>query len=397
MTELAKKIAAEIQRRGAISFARFMELALYCPVYGYYEKEEDNIGRGGDFFTSVSVGSLFGHLLACQFLEWFGQAKTGPQCQLSDGPCHTEGQSGPRENRSAHHCHLIEAGAHQGRLARDVLEFFKTHHPGLLPRLHYWIIEPSELRRKFQVRELADFGELVRWCDDLSALNLAAALLAPETQAVLFCNELLDAFPVHRLGWDARARTWFEWGVDWKQGRFVCDRMDPDRLQVEKWIAESRLPVAELGAALPDGFTIEVCPAASAWWSAAAGLLPPNGKLLAIDYGAEASQLLAPERPQGTLRAYRAHRHSPDPLDSPGEQDLTAHVNFTALQEAGIAAGMRTETFTSQEQFFVGIAARVWNREIQFAEWTAECTRQFQTLTHPEHLGRAFRVLVQSR
>src|ERR1035441_5340182 len=139
MNEVGQRIAGEIRDRGAITFARFMELALYCPNCGYYEREEDIIGRRGDYYTSVSVGSLFGELLAFQFAEWLQQG-------------------GMR---------IVEAGAHGGDLARDILSWMQEYRPGLYTRLEYWIVEPSEARQRWQRHKLADHGSKVRWVKDL--------------------------------------------------------------------------------------------------------------------------------------------------------------------------------------------------------------------------------------
>jgi SAM-dependent MidA family methyltransferase len=147
---------------------------------------------------------------------------------------------------------------------------------------------------------------------------------------------------------------------------------------------------------LPDGYTIEVSPAAENWWRAAAGMLT-RGKLLTMDYGFTAAEQFSPARIQGTLRAYHCHHLSDDVLANVGEQDLTAHVNFSALQKAGEAAGLKTDVFCSQPQFLTRIFEKYFPLAAASGEWGAGRTRQLQTLTHPEHLGRAFRVLVQSR
>ena len=188
---------------------------------------------------------------------------------------------------------------------------------------------------------------------------------------------------------------------------------------------------------MPQDFTIEFCLSALEWWQAAANLLV-WGKLVTIDYGLTADELLRPERLKGTLRGYQRHRLRADPLANPGEQDLTTHVDFRALQQVGEAAGLTTDALTArrlevgsqpppqreekvsssaqtspaeeerrvlqevgvvltQEQFLTSIARRIWEGELEFQPWTARHTRQFKTLTHPEHMGRAFRVLVQSR
>ena len=146
---------------------------------------------------------------------------------------------------------------------------------------------------------------------------------------------------------------------------------------------------------LPDNYTIEISPAAENWWREAAGIFA-CGKLLAIDYGFTAEEQFSPARVNGTLRTYHRHRVSDDLLAQPGEQDLTAHVNFSAIQKAGEEAGLKTESFSTQPQFLTRILQKAVT-ETPFASLDAKQIRQFQTLTHPEHLGHAFRVLVQSR
>jgi SAM-dependent MidA family methyltransferase len=122
-----------------------------------------------------------------------------------------------------------------------------------------------------------------------------------------------------------------------------------------------------------------------------------QGKLLAIDYGFTTEEQFSPGRLNGTLRAYHRHRVSDDLLANAGEQDLTAHVNFSAIQKAGEEVGLRTESFAGQPQFLTRIVEKIFKNPAAVGEWGARQTRQFQTLTHPEHLGRAFRVLVQAR
>jgi SAM-dependent MidA family methyltransferase len=148
-------------------------------------------------------------------------------------------------------------------------------------------------------------------------------------------------------------------------------------------------------AVLPDGYILETSPDAEKWWREASGVLA-RGKLLAIDYGFTADEMFSPARTRGTLRAYFQHHVTDDILANPGHQDLTAHVNFSAIRKAGEDAGLMTEFFGSQTKFLVDILATA-EKNNSFGEWNAGRTRQFQTLTHPEHLGRAFRVLVQSR
>lgn len=405
-----------------------MELALYCPVYGYYETEGDKIGRRGDYFTSVSVGRLFGELLAFQFADWLETRPAGAECQETGAECHGKGheQLGAREGGGMAEgaeagVQIVEGGAHRGELAGDILRWLRQERPGLFERLEYWILEPSERRRGWQVETLAEFGSKVRWAKELAELESparqasepektwgkgdkargpAAGLRRREAgrernsgvtlhrSRIIFANELLDAMPVHRLGWDAGGKAWFEWGVTFDGSQFKWARMPAPPALVPA--------VSPLESVLPDGFTLEVSPAATEWWRQAANALGA-GKLLTFDYGLTTEEIFVPERREGTLRAYRRHRLSPEPLAEPGQQDLTAHVNFSAIQEAGEAAGLRTEGLVTQSRFLTGIVEKVLSGAAGFGEWTPERTRQFQTLTHPEHLGRAFRVLVQAR
>lgn len=359
--QLVDLIRAEIRNEGAISFARFMELCLYCPVHGYYERKEDTVGRRGDFYTSVSVGPLFGEMLALQFADWLAEL---------------DSESKPLE--------LVEAGAHDGRLALDILKWLQRQRPQLFNRLRYVIIEPSSQRQQWQRETLKDFLLQLCWQESVHSV--------PQTRfsGVIFCNELLDAFPVHRITWDAATRKWFEWGVSTNAKGFEWTRL---KTEVPPDFIPPSLSCCE---ELPDGYTIEVCPEAEEWWRAAASALK-YGKLVTIDYGLGAEELFTPGRANGTLRAYSRHRQSGGLLERPGGQDLTAHINFTAIQAAGEQVGLRTEAFVAQATFLTENARRIWGGNADFGEWTSASTRQFQTLTHPEYLGRSFKVLVQSR
>ena len=197
--------------------------------------------------------------------------------------------------------------------------------------------------------------------------------------------------PVHRLGWEAGPQRWFEWGVDRDGDKFVWTKLTADK---HRALPVMKLP-DELLAVLPEGYNIEVSPAAEAWWREAAGVLQ-QGKLLAIDYGFTQEEMISPARTNGTLRAYHKHQYGEDLLAHPGEQDLTAHVNFSAIQAAGEIAGLKTDGYWTQPQFLTGILGEAI-KDSRFGAWTEKRTRQFQTLTHPQHLGRSFKVVVQGR
>ena len=275
-------IFQEICTHGPIPFSRFMELALYCPDYGLYEKEADTVGRSGDFYTSVSVGSLFGELLAFDFAAKLAGLETrNPGIGMQ----------------------IIEAGAHDGKLARDVLSWLRGQRPQLYEHLGYVVVEPSKRRRQWQESTLAEFGGKVCWLDRLPH---------PQFSGVLFANELLDAFSVRRVGWDAKARQWFEWGVDADNGQFVWSPLRLTDCESAN-VSQTLDCQGELHEVLPDGFTTEISPAATTWWAAAAKALT-SGYLVTSDYGLTADEFLQPQRMSGTLRSYHRHQLIPDVL-----------------------------------------------------------------------------------
>jgi SAM-dependent MidA family methyltransferase len=170
MNGLILQIQEEINRHGPISFARFMERALYAPGLGYYERQRE-IGRRGDFFTSVSTGPLFGELLGFQFAQWLGL----------DGPFDPF--------RPFEKLQIVEAGAHQGTLAADILAWMQRRRPELFARLEYCLIEPSPTRRKWQEQTLRDWLPKIKWTADVAEAGSAPA------NRIIFCNEFLDAMP----------------------------------------------------------------------------------------------------------------------------------------------------------------------------------------------------------
>lgn len=360
MNEITAILREELDSKGIIPFSRFMEVALYCPEYGYYERQSGKVGREGDFYTSVSVGSLFGEMLAFQFAEWLEQLPVAP-------------------------VQLVEAGAHDGKLAADILKWIRDRRPALFDRLEYVSLEPSHRRWSWQQETLKSSGVNVRRGQPVSKSA------AEKFRGIIFSNELLDAFPIHRIAWDGKQRNWFEWGVCWENEHFGWARMS----QISPDIYLPELP-SELLEILPDGFTTEVCPAASEWWENAGNMLAA-GRLLTFDYGLATEEFFTPQRQNGTLRAYRQHKLSDNVLAFPGAQDLTAHVNFSEIQKAGERAGLKTVSTGTQAEFLVNVAKNFWPEAQAAGQWTSQRNREFQTLMHPEHLGRAFRVLAQCR
>ena len=359
MNPIANIARDEISRSGPISFARFMELALYTPRLGYYERQKQ-IGCRGDFYTSVSVGPLFGQLLATQFIEWRN--------------------SDHASRKPAEKYQFVEAGAHDGKLAADILSHLRDTFPSEAAQIEYWIIEPSLQHQEWQRQTLHPFGEKVRWFTWWNEV--------PGINGIIFSNELLDAIPFQRFAWNSDKRAWFEWLVGFNATDFIWQKaINSTPLQIN--------PEPDLLQVLPNDFTIEVSPAAVDWWKTAANKLE-HGRILAIDYGLTEEEIFSPGRSNGTARAYYKHRLSGNLLAKPGEQDITVHVNFSHLKEAGEGCEWVTDGLLPQSTFLTQILLKM-SRENPALKWDAKQTKQFQTLTHPEHLGRAFRVLVQSK
>lgn len=344
---LSDFIRSEIAASGAMPFRRFMELALYHPSLGYYASGRARLGRNGDFFTNVSVGPLFGRLLSRQFAEIW-------RCMGS-----------PAEFS------ILEQGAHEGELAGDVLGGLRDFSPECFAASTYRIVEPFPVLAERQKQRLGAFCGKVNWVTLIEELGGASG--------VYFCNELPDAFPVHPIVWT---------GTEWRE-RYVVEQ---DGLFVFQDGALSSGDLAEACAGiplpLPDGYVTEVNLAARRW-IAEVGTSLRSGFLLVVDYGWTREEFYAPGRSSGTLSAYANHRREPDPLARPGELDLTAHVEFSSLVEAGAAAGLRLVGLTDQHHFMVGLGAEYFADGANAAE-----RRAFQTLMHPEMMGLAFKVAV---
>jgi SAM-dependent MidA family methyltransferase len=315
-TPLHSLIVDTIRRDGPMTVAAFMELALYHPEHGYYTSLAQRSGRGGDFYTSVDAGPFFGEMLAVQIAEMAGA--------LRDGGART--------------IDLVEAGAGNGRLMRDVLDALQREFPDEYACLRVQLVERSGHARAAHPEVLG--GHTAR-------LAGSSAHLPDRMEGILYANELLDAFPVHLVV--RRTDGLREIFVDASGGRLV-EREGPlssNRLQA--WIDAFE-------AEVPFGVRIEIAFGVDEWIRAAASRLA-RGFLIVIDYGDDAAALWTEARAGGTLRAFRRHRVSERWLDDPGEQDLTAHVNFTAVDRAADAAGLRRLGRTAQAAFLLSLGA----------------------------------------
>jgi SAM-dependent MidA family methyltransferase len=341
----AAELRRHILQRGPIGFDEFMAVALYHPHGGYYASPQPRTGRRGDFFTSVSVGPVFGKLLAAQLLAM--REQLGHPADFT----------------------LVEQGAHDGQLLADILAAWS----GPLPRVI--IIEPLTHLRDRQRQTLAP------WAEHLT--HVAHENELPPFTGVFFANELLDAFPVKILVRDQGA--WHERRVGLEGDRFVF---------VDAPFSGPTPPVPD---ALPH-FTTEVCPSLAPWMQAIAAKLQA-GWMLLIDYGHPAAARYHPARAAGTLAAYRDHQRQDDPLADPGHQDLTAHLDFTAVARAGLEAGLSLAGFTDQHHALTALAARVFPPMPQ-EELSDDCAREMRALRqllHPESMGTSFKFLALAK
>lgn len=341
-----------IAQEGPLTFADFMTTALYHPGLGYYACQPRQIGRAGDFFTSVSVGPLFGQFLAGRFLrEWNDRGQPA-------------------------HWRIIECGAHDGKLAADVLAAIEMAEPRAFAALDYAIPEPLPALQDAQRETLQRFEGRVRFLTHPQEL---AALPLP---GIAYGNELLDALPFHVVEW--RHGAWQECRVALApDGRFFWQTA----AITEPGLIGSLLP---LGVAFPDGYRTEFRSGYRAFLEPLASALD-GGLMLWIDYGFARPEYYHPDRSAGTLRTFSRHRAGEDPLALPGETDITAHVDFTALAEAAIALGGHPMAFQSQGSWLLE-NARDWLLE-QEGTPQSPGLRQFQTLAHPAHLGARFHVI----
>ena len=393
MAQLDEIIRGEITREGPITFARFMELALYHQRYGYYVGGglgREPVGWAGDFFTSGDVSPLWGWALARQLHQMW---------QALGSPARFE---------------VIEPGAGRGLLAASVWRYALALDERWAAALRYTLVDraapDSPLRASRAARLTAELAAIpappdaVRWADDLAG----AASDGPITGCIV-SNELVDALPVHRV--EARGGQLAEIYValDARTGRLVEQLGEPSSARVAAYLDDYHIPWRTFA----DGWRAEICLLAEDWMGEVAATLG-QGFALTIDYGASARRLYTRDRRRGTLTVYARHQLGERPLIHPGQQDLTAHVNFSALARMGADGGLRITRYTTQAALLrsLGVpeqaeelAARLFpyaDSERHTDRGQADYLRRaalrnaVATLLNPHGLG-GFRALIQRR
>jgi len=357
-TPLAAIIAERIRARGPITFAEYMEACLYHPEFGYYAKADQRPRQ--DYFTSVDARPLFGRLLARQLHEMWTQL----------------GSPGTFS--------LIEAGAGTGELAKQILDFAAIELGAFYETLRYVVVERSASRRGAQSTVLASHAAR-------GHASSAGEIPGEISCGCIFSNELLDAMPIHRVVQGHGELRELYVGVG---DAGFCEQIGaPSTPELNSYFEEQRI-------ALNGEQHAEVCLEAAKWIEAAGRRLL-RGFVLTIDYGHEARELYDERHMRGTLLAYERHRASEDYFRVPGQQDLTAHVNFTAVDLWGQHAGLARTGFTSQTNFLLALARASNFEDLQSdhmnQDQQARARLLFKALINPEGMGETFQVLIQHK
>ncbi|MEG4013144.1 MULTISPECIES: class I SAM-dependent methyltransferase [unclassified Microcoleus] len=368
---ICERIAATPQ--GRITFAEYMDLVLYHPQYGYYNGDRPSIGKQGDFITSSHWGADFAEVLADQFVEMW---------EILDRPFNFA---------------IVEMGAGRGNFAENVLQYLQIQYPDLFHILEYIIIELSPVLQAEQRQRLADI-KCVKWCNWDEIVNNSIL-------GCFFSNELVDALPVHQfILEEGKVREIYV--------AAETPKNEQEKINFVEVVGEVSTPkIAEFldlvsidlsASVYGDGYRSEVNLAALDWMSTVAQKLQ-RGYLLTIDYGYPAHRYYNPRRREGTLQCYYLHRYHNNPYINVGRQDLTAHVNFTALERQGELCGLDVVGFTQQALFLMalGLGDRIASLSTNDAEVLEVATflqrrEALHQLIDPMGLG-GFGVLVQCK
>lgn len=373
MSALREKIEQKIRERGPMRFSRYMEACLYDPKLGYYSRNTAQFGKAGDFYTSSDVHAVFGRLMARQFEEMW--RVLGSPAQIT----------------------VRELGPGRGLFAQDVLDWSQKKFPEFFAALRYVLVERSPALRErveatlgthLESRKAALEGDAVyatkSGTTSLAPIQGAESAASAEGPTIVFANEFFDALPVEIASDRGSLR------IDVRGGRFI-----------ETWVPASaeELEFLDRYSVHPEaGERLEV-PLQSVSQMVAAAQIE-RGFVVAIDYGYTREEQLA-GRHRGTLKAIRRHSVSANPYEAPGEQDITADVNFTALAAAAMQQGMQVEKLVTQSQFLMGIG-----EANQFADAFEDCrlpqerakvALQLKHLVTPAGMGESFHVLVAGK
>lgn len=358
---IVSELKDRIEERGRITFEEFMDTALYHPEYGYYTSKKARIGKEGDYYTSTDVHRAFGVCIMRQIEEMWNILKISP---LS----------------------LVEVGAGKGLLCADILLSAREKSPALFKEVRYFIVEKSPEFIERQKRHIEELGlmDKVSWVPEIKE-GLSGNI------GIVLSNELIDAFPVHKVTYSNG--LWNEIYVTLENGILT---------EKEDSISDQRLAdfLTGLEGSFDDRYTTEVNLKAIDWIKGVGNGLQ-KGFVITIDYGYPRKELYSAERNRGTLMCYFRHQASEDPYLNIGEQDITTHIDFTSLAEAGKAAGLEVAGFTDQSYFLMGCGIEEEFQQLEAIN--AENIDAFKNnialkkLLMPGGMGSTFKVLIQQK
>jgi SAM-dependent MidA family methyltransferase len=363
MNPLEQILIDKIRKEGPIAFEMFMDMALYYPELGYYSSGKNLIGRKGDFYTSPHLHPVFGAMLAKQLMEmWMVMGK-------------------PKV------FYAVEIGAGIGYLCKDILEYL--HKPSgniavlenkndFLKSLRYVIVEPYKHFEERQRDMLGDLVKDVAWVKSLKELN-------EKITGCIFSNELLDAFPVHLVEMEDELKEIY---VDFDGRKFVDIKDRTSSVKLSNYLKE-------FSVILRSGYRTEINLRIKSWLEAAGAVLS-KGFLLTIDYGYSAREYYSEERTKGTLLCYHRHQFNEDPYNNVGDQDITAHVNFSSLEKWGKEFGLQATGYCPQGTFLVssGIDEIITELYSCASEYASEMAK-IKGLIFPQGMGASHDVMVQ--
>ncbi|MBI5055551.1 MAG: SAM-dependent methyltransferase [Nitrospirae bacterium] len=385
MDPLEEKIIERIRREGPITFEAFMDMALYYPGLGYYSSNKTAIGRAGDFYTSPHLHPIFGAMIAKQFMEmWMVMGKPSV-------------------------FHAVEIGAGAGYLCKDILDYLQRSSlddkDDFLKALRYVIVEPyahfeekqreligeyfkhfsTHCRGGFETRPYENKKkiagtdpELITWVKSLKEFN-------GQITGCIFSNELLDAFPVHLV----------EMGEDLNE--IYIDFDGENIVEIRDKVSSPKLTdyFKEFSINIQPGYRTEINLKIRDWLKEVSAVLS-NGFLLTIDYGYSTKEYYSEERTKGTLLCYHKHQVNENPYQNVGEQDITAHVNFSSLKKWGEALGLKTTGYCQQGIFLIasGIDEVITELYADSPDYEFE-TAKIKGLIFPQGMGETHNVMVQ--
>ncbi len=354
--ELVEVIKDRIKKEGSISFRDFMDIALYYPELGYYTSPKAKIGGYGDFFTASELDRAFGDLLGKQFVEIYHKLKEKT-------------------------FQIVEIGAGKGYLAHDILRYIKENHPEVYRNIQYILIEKSPYHIEIQKEVLKDF-ENVKWVQNIIDFE------DNSITGIIFSNELFDSFPVHVIR-KINGKIYEVYiTLEGEEVKEILKEASDDILRYLK----------ELKINIPEGMQTEINLDAVDYIQKIGKKLK-KGYVITIDYGYPSAELYKPYRMRGTLLCYHKHRYSENFYENVGLQDITSHVNFSALAYYGKIAGLETTGFTDQVHFLTNLGLMDIFAQLQEKGdlESYERINRLKTLVLPKGMGEKFKILVQHK